>query len=467
MNIKTILDEIAAEPGSNAKMDILRKYQDNELLKKVMYAAKSPRIKYYIKQIPEHCFDLSYDYVKLEDALRNLSKLSNREYTGGQASQWLQSILNSLSEDDAYIIVRIIEKDLKIGMGTSNINKVFPKLIEKTPYMGAKAFNEGLAKDIISNGMAYSQIKMDGRYCNAIIEDGEVYLESRSGEETYLPGSKIMSDFKMFDEDCVVNGELTIAGIDRNESNGVINSAISISKKIKDGELATKDKEHMFERHNMTYEQVLENIIFTAWDIIDLVDYKNKKSDIPYNDRLHRIMIFIIEHQDDSVGGIEIVEQKLVSTYKDAMEHFVEALNRGLEGTILKTFNGTWKDGKPNWQIKMKLEIDIDMKVIGFNYGTVGSKNEHVISSLTVESSDGKVTTKPTGIKEKDMKMITENQEALMGSIIEMKCCGLSHDRDGNYSTLHPVFKSIRDDKDDADSFESIQEIENMAKSLA
>ena len=98
MNIKTILDEIAAEPGSNAKMDILRKYQDNELLKKVMYAAKSPRIKYYIKQIPEHCFDLSYDYVKLEDALRNLSKLSNREYTGGQASQWLQSILNSLSE---------------------------------------------------------------------------------------------------------------------------------------------------------------------------------------------------------------------------------------------------------------------------------------------------------------------------------------------------------------------------------
>jgi len=466
MNIKTILDEIAAEPGSNAKMDILSKYKDNDLLKRVMYAAKSPRVKYYIKQIPEHCFDLSYDYVKLEDALKNLSKLSNREYTGGQASEWLQSILNSLSEDDAYIIVRIIEKDLKIGMGTSNINKVFPKLIEKTPYMGAKSFNEKLARDIIDNGMAYSQIKMDGRYCNAIIEDGEVYLESRSGEETYLPGSKIMSDFKLFDEDCVVNGELTIAGIDRNESNGVINSAISISNKIKDGEPTTKDKEHLFERHNMTYEQVLENIIFTAWDIIDLSDYNDKKSNVPYNDRLHRIMTFIIEHQDDSAGGIEMVEQKLVSTYKDAMEHFVEVLNLGLEGTILKSFNGTWKDGKPNWQIKMKLEIETSMKIIGFNYGTVGSKNEHVISSLTVESSDGKVVTKPTGIKEKDMKYITSNQDMLMGAIIEMKSCGLSHDSKGNYSMLHPVFKYIRTDKDEADSFESIQEIENMAKSL-
>lgn len=101
-----------------------------------------------------------------------------------------------------------------------------------------------------------------------------------------------------------------------------------------------------------------------------------------------------------------------------------------------------------------------------FNYGTVGTKNENVISSLTVESSDGKVVTKPTGISEADMKKITANQESLMGRIIEMKCCGLSHDRDGNYSTLHPVFKSIRDDKDEADSFEAIQEIENMAKSL-
>jgi len=99
-------------------------------------------------------------------------------------------------------------------------------------------------------------------------------------------------------------------------------------------------------------------------------------------------------------------------------------------------------------------------------YGTKGTKNEFLISSLTVESADGKVTTKPTGITESDMKKITKNQESLMGRIIEMKCCGLSHDRDGNWSTLHPVFKSIRDDKDEADSFEDIKEIENMAKSL-
>jgi hypothetical protein len=107
------------------------------------------------------------------------------------------------------------------------------------------------------------------------------------------------------------------------------------------------------------------------------------------------------------------------------------------------------------------------MEIIGFNYGTPGTKNQDVISSLTVTSSCGKVVTRPGGIDESTMSWITQNQDKLMGSIITMKCCGLSHDNEGNYSTLHPVFKSIRDDKDVADSLEKIIEIENAAKSLS
>ncbi len=461
--IKSILDEISNEPGSNAKMDILRKYKDNELLKRVIYAAKSPRVKYYIKQIPGHCFDLSYDYIKLEEALDRLSKLSSREYTGGLASDWLQSILNSLSEDDAYVIKRIIEKDLKIGMGTSNINKVIPKLIEKTPYMGASSFKERLAKDVLSEGYAYSQIKMDGRYCNAIIEDGGVYLESRSGEETYLPMSSVVNALYRFPKDGVLNGELTIDGIDRNESNGIINSVISISKKIRDGIDVEKDKQHIFNRHSIPYEDALEKITFTVWDLVQIEEYLDGKSKSDYTCRLIALKEYISSIDNDS---IRLIESKKVNTYAEAMAHFQEALARGEEGTILKSALGTWKDGKPKWQVKMKLEMDLDMKIVGFNYGTRGTKNEHLISSLNVESSCGLVKTRPTGINEADMKYITENQELLLGSMISMKCSGLSHDNEGNYSTLHPVFKVIRDDKPEANSLHEIKKIEHMVKTL-
>jgi len=475
-NIKSILDEIANEPGSNAKMEILRSYSNNDLLKRVLYMAKSPRLKYYIKQLPEYTPLRGTSITLLESCMDKLiESFTTRNVTGNEAKAHLGIMLENLHPDDAYVIERIIEKDLKIGMGTSNINKIFVDLIEKTPYMGAKAFSEKLAKEIFNpktkganqeSKMAYSQIKMDGRYCNAIIEDGYVYLESRSGETTLLTDSRLMSELSNFD-DCVLNGELTIPGFDRNTANGIVNSVIGITTKLRDGIDATDERDHLFERYNMKYEELLNKIVYTVWDRIELEDYEAKKSSVPYNDRLGRLMKEIVANQDNDLQCIELVEQKLVTSYSKAMEHFVDALNRGLEGTILKSIDGTWKDGKPSWQIKMKLEIDIDMKIVGFNYGTKGTKNEFLISSLTVESSDGKVTTRPTGITESDMKKITKNQESLIGKIIEMKCCGLSHDRDGNWSTLHPVFKSIRDDKDEADSFETIKEIENMAKSLS
>ena len=53
------------------------------------------------------------------------------------------------------------------------------------------------------------------------------------------------------------------------------------------------------------------------------------------------------------------------------------------------------------------------VKIIGFNYGTSGTKNENVISSLTVKSSCGNVITRPGGISESDMDYITSNQDKL------------------------------------------------------
>ena len=201
----------------------------------------------------------------------------------------LVNILSSLTQEDAYVIERIIDKDLKIGMARTNINKVFPKLIEKTPYMGAKSFSEKLARELLKEGVAISQVKMDGRYCNAIIEDGEVYLESRSGEATFIPNSKIVSELSRF-SDCVLNGELTIHGIDRNTSYGIVNSVISISSKLSKGESVDKDKANLQKRHGMSYEDALDQIVYTVWDTIEIEEYHDGISETPYNQRLQTLM---------------------------------------------------------------------------------------------------------------------------------------------------------------------------------
>ncbi len=468
MTIKTIFDEIAAESSTNKKTEILGKYKDNELLKRVLYLANSKRIKFYIKQIPDYERLTSHTQT-LESAIEAITLISDRKLTGHAAFEHLKEVLMTTESDDAYIIERIIEKDCKIGMGTTFMNKVFKGLIEDTPYMGAISFDEKKARVIFENGKyGFSQIKMDGRYCNAIIRGGEVELESRSGEATIVTGAKFLEELTKFD-DCVLNGELTMDATPRYESNGIIASIIDIcGKKEERTPEETAKKLSNFEKKHGSFEESLNKIRYTVWDTISIDEYFEKSSKIEYGFRLVNLQTLIKRAKPTMVSLIEV---RVVESYSQAMEHFQEVLATEvdgvpLEGTILKSFDGVWKDGKPNWQIKMKLEMDVDLKIVGFNYGTKGTKNEHVISSLNCESSDGLVKTRPQGIKEEMMKFITENQDKLMGKIIQCRCNGLSKDREGNHSLLYPAFVEVRDDKDSCDSLESIKSIENMVKSL-
>ena len=95
------------------------------------------------------------------------------------ARDYLKETLESLDPDDAYVIERIIQKDLKIGMDTG-YNDVIPGLIEETPYQGAKSYSAKGVKKLFSKGETIiSQVKADGTYRNAEIRGGVVTLKSR------------------------------------------------------------------------------------------------------------------------------------------------------------------------------------------------------------------------------------------------------------------------------------------------
>lgn len=459
MTIKQILDEIAAEGGSNMKMEILRKYSDDLILRRVLYLANSRRVKFYIKQIPPHN-PAPQSLVKLHEAIQGLEVLRNRIVTGHDALQHLAEILSDLDEADGTVIKRIIDKDLRIGMGTTNINKVIPDLIEETPYMGAKAFSKDLVMKLLASGPAFSQLKMDGRYCNAIIRHGEVELESRQGETTYLMGATFLEELANL-PNCVLNGELTMDGYTRYESNGIIASLVSILGKADKGEDVHKEREKFFHEYNMSPEYALSRIRYTVWDMITVEEYFAFKSTVQYHQRLKNLEYYLEENPCSMVSIVDLV---IVRTYQEAMDHFQKLINQGHEGTILKAMNGPWKDGKPNHQCKLKLEITIDLRITGFRYGT--GKNSHVISTVEAESEDGLLKTAPTGINEKTMKWITENQQNLLGKILEVKCSGVSQNEKGEYSTLHPVYNEVRDDKNTADTLQQILDIEAMAKGL-
>lgn len=459
--IHKIFKEIQNEPGTNAKMDILRKYVNNDTLRNVLYLANSPRIKFWIKDIPE--YTPSGANKELCQVLPALSVLSERIVTGHDARAHLREMLEDLSPEGSYILERIIEKDCKIGMGTTNMNKIFKGLIEETPYMGAKAFSPKLVQDLFKGGQkAISELKMDGRYANGIICEGSATLESRQGEVTHLEGAQFVEDLKKF-KDQVLNGELTMNGISRYKSNGIIASLVSIGGKIHEGQDVAKEIAKFQKETGMSYQEALDKIQYTVWDSITLEEYNNAKSDRARDIRLHNLV-----RQINSSGShlVKLITGRVISTYQEALDHFQEVIQNGEEGTIVKALKGTWKDGKPNYQIKMKLEMTFDLRIIGFEYGTRGTKNENVISTLMCESSDGLLKTNPSGMKEDMMKYITEHQPELLGTVVQCKSSGISQNKDGAYSMLHPRVDKLRDDKMSCDSLQSLLEIEAMAKGL-
>jgi len=211
-------------------------------------------------------------------------------------------------------------------------------------------------------------------------------------------------------------------------------------------------------------QDVLDRIVYTCWDIITVDEYYAKASKTPYHKRFEALEKLL---QDKKPTRIQLVESREVKTLQDVMEHFLDALKRGLEGTILKDNDGAWKNGKPSYQVKFKLEMNLDLKIIGFQYGEKGSKNEHVISTLLLESSCGKLKTNPSGMNEKMMADVTKRQAELLGTVVEIRCCGLSQNSKGEWSTAHPSIEELRSDKKTFDSLESAKKIEEAAKTLS
>jgi hypothetical protein len=465
MKIKEILDEIAALSGKIEKRETLAKYKDNEVLKKVIYAAHSPRIKFYIKKIPTYTACGEKGLVGINEVLDDLGPITSRSIRGNDAIKYLTTLFEALSDDDAYVLERIINKNLKIGMD-SGYNDVIPGLIEETPYQGAVSFSEKKARKLFDNlgedEYVMSQIKADGTYRNA--ETGNsVILTSRQGEVSHLRGAKFLEELKEL-EDFVLNGELTIDGKDRYEANGMVSSMMDIIEKEAERDDKTNAKKlEKFEKSHGSFEEALQKLRFTVWDVLSYEEFAQKKSDMEYGDRFGGLEDLLWSINPTMIS---VVETRYIKTYAEAIEHFLDAQARGLEGTIIKSASAGWKDGKPTYQIKMKLEMNMDLRVVKPVYGTEGKKYEGLINGFELESSCGTIKTTARGVKEAEMKIFTEEGDNLIGEIMEVRCCGLSQNSDGEWSLLHPSVVEWRKDKNTCDDFNSCKEIEEMAKGL-
>lgn len=449
-----ILDELNHENGKNYKIGVLKKHADNALFKR-MLCLTFDRVKYTFGLSVKHWHGDSSIFqgtgtATLSQAFDLLEfKLSSRELTGNAAIDAMDQMFRSLSPDDAQVAYRVLNRDLKINIGRTSINKVFDGLISKQLYMRCGVYSKKTASKIDFKNGAIVQLKADGTYREFTVDNGTVAAHSRSGEEYEYP---VHFDLLKSYPDGHYFGELTVRNPDgsvmvRSEGNGLINS---------------DDPPH-------------NQIIFDCWDYVTLEEYTmaaNKQDcKIPYKQRLAKLAQTILEKNNKiplAEQQIRLIEGYEVENIREALERCSNWMNEGFEGAILKDLNSVFRDGTNPGQLKLKLEIDADVRILGFVEGRPGTVREKTFGAIEFGTDDGQIKGRTSGFTDAQLADFNSRRSEMIGKIITVQFNDLSKARGNDYYALsHPRFIELRNDKTETDTLERILELRQMAMELS
>lgn len=435
--ILEILNELSSTTKTTEKIEILKNLSktEEEQFKYVAYMAYEPTLNYYIKEFNEPSEFLGC--TTLGSALDDLKNcIAGRVFTGNMARDYLKSILEMLNEDDAEVLKRVVRRDLRIGVGVTTFNKIWPNLIYDHPYMRCSSFS---AKNLSKMSFPLiSQRKMDGLYCDIIVTEDKVEYRTRNGGFLDFNTDEIDKILIEKYPNLVFMGE----GVALNEDKCTL-----MDRSLSNGYMNSDDIDP-------------ERVCFYIWDIVPLSDFENRKCTIPYVERFDTLTS-VINRID--LPRFEPVDSIICENVEEVLDHFKENRLGGHEGTVIKNFDTIWKHGTSTSQIKIKVVFECELKVIGYKPGS--NKYEGQIGSLQFTSSDGLVNVfVGSGLTDEQRIKLMDEIEFLIskGAIATIKANDVTKttDKDGNveYSLFLGRFKNWRIDKDEADSLERIQE---------
>lgn len=436
MSLYKIIKELQAASGSNAKTAILQANKDNKLLQDYLKCVYDPAISYYQTKVSKH--PEIFDFQLTGTVLQNLiDVLVKRRLTGDSAKRWLNELMLNSSSEAQELIELLIKRSVGAGVGDTMILNVFPELYFIPPYQRCSLMDDKIKAKFDKQEQFYVQLKLDGSFCYLVKEAG------KPAEAITRAGSKYPAEFAQklatgLPDGFVVVGELLVyegiltvgEPLDRKTGNGILNSV------LKGGDIDD----------NLTFQM-------TAWDCLTVDEFKKAKSDLPYHKRLN-----LLDRVANKCAFVEPVRTQEVISLDEAYDIYSEFTEDGKEGAVIKTCDFLWKDGTSKDCIKLKIEFECDLKVIGMTEGT--GKAKGMMGSLTLSSSDGKIVTDcGTGFSDdlrKDWweKLMQLRMRTHNDIIVTVKANDIITKRGSDIASLFlPVFLEERLDKTEADSY--------------
>lgn len=404
------LIEIQNTSGMNAKKALLMEQKDNDTMRDILYFVFNPYIKTGIGyQKLWNC--ISDTLEPYDGTIQKMFEYLQRNNTGrDQDVKAVKYWIENKPKEYEDMLYKIFTKSMNIGISTTTIHKVWPNLIPGFGVQLACKYPDFI-QDLEGQEIFITE-KLDGNRCFARVENVQCTFYSRSGRE--------------------------IEGLDD------INDELRrLPPGWYDGELVAKN-------FNETQSQTLKkgkkkDLIFNIFDYLTLEEVIEQNCTHSYKHR--RMILDLIFEDSEQFKYIRLVplifrgehDEELVMNILD------EYTSKGSEGLMIN-MNKPYQFWRTSWLLKVKKMYTVDLRVKRVERGN--GQNDDKMGHVIVDYKGYEVGV-GSGFSKEQRIYYWEHPEEIIGKIIEVQAFEESKDKQGNLSLRFPVFRQIREDKEE------------------
>lgn len=429
MRIFDLFKEIESTPKSSLKKKILTENL-NQTIKTIFEDTYNTDRQYHIKKL-----ELSHDNfgeLTIDDNYNifheGLNKLNNQEITGNAAVKYISDIITKYNSEDQIILVRILQRNLKIGLSYDSFLEVIGE--RKSKFEVALAENLNKAKNVNPiDGTYFVSRKLDGVRCicyvNKYIDNGEQKFDikfiSRQNKE-FTTLSNLIEPIKKFMEneglgEWILDGEICIMDDEGNENFSNLMKEIT--------------------RKNHT----IKNPKYNVFDIMLKTEFDGDCTSENFSDRLR----FMNELTQQS--QVKVLEQERVTSQEILDKWINMSKENHWEGCMLRR-DVPYKSGRSKDLLKIKEMQDAEYIIKDVLTGKMifnenGAKEFEVVTALVIEHK-GNMVHVGSGLSKEQRLRWFEHPEEIIGKQTTIQYFEETQDsKTKEYSLRFPVLKHV------------------------
>ena len=314
-------------------------------------------------------------------------------------------------------ITEIITKKYKCGVTAKVVGEILPDLIKVEHQIMLANKYKGELKE-----KAYMTLKLDGIRCTALVTEDNIKFLSRQGK--------------------------TIGGL--NEIRNAI-STMGLEGYMLDGELIRINTDGLPSEENFKETTSIVNsksddktgLEFVLFDMVPIEDYYKQSNNETYEKRLARLLTKVEEND-----FVRLVPIYGATTDVDEVTRVLsEVTSQNEEGLMLNLASGVYKFGKRSTELlKVKAMQTCDIKCVGVRQGE--GKYANTLGKIVCVYK-GYTLKIGSGLTDEQRDFYWKHPEEIVSHIVEIQYFEESNNEQGGLSLRFPVFKRVRNDKDE------------------